>query len=104
MSKKTSKYRIFKLLDRVGVFLVIGALFLILLSKKLSEKNEIYLDVSSFLLFIGILLMIPDTWLFVIDLNRKNKKLADYMFVQFLRLPLVAVLLIVYFIVRLVRS
>jgi hypothetical protein len=92
-----NKSCVVKLLNRMGIFCIIGALFLCLLSK----RNEIYLDFCGILLFIGILLTIPDYWFFFIHQRQDNKKMADYWFVNFLALPLIVVLLIVYFIIRL---
>jgi len=95
--KKSRKIRIVKLLDAIGFFLVICALFLILLSR----KNEIYLNSGSVLLFIGILLSIPDHWFFFLAQKQKNNKMAGYWFVKLLALPFILVLLVVYFFVRL---
>jgi hypothetical protein len=86
-----------KLLNRIGFFLIIGAVFLILLSR----KDKSYLDIGNIFLFIGIILSAPDYFLFVIDQKRKNTGLALYWLSKFLALPLVLVLLIVYFLIRL---
>ena len=90
--------RVVKLLNRIGIFFIICSLFFIIL---LSRKNEIYINVGSVFLFIGILLSIPDYWLFFINKKRNDERLADYWFANFLALPLALVLLIIYFFIRL---
>jgi len=91
--KKSRKTRIVKLLSVTGVLCIICALFLILLS----GENEIYLNSGSVLFFIGILLSIPDYWLFFRAQKQKNNKMAGYWLVKFLALPFMLVLLVVYY-------
>jgi amino acid transporter len=94
MRKKSIKI---KILNGIGFFFIVSSFFLILLSR----KNEIYLDVGSVFLFIGIILSIPDYWIFLKDQKRRKDEFAIYWFVNFLTLPLMLVLLMIYFFLRL---
>jgi hypothetical protein len=90
------KNHVVKLLNGIGVFLMFSGGFLILLSR----KNASYLDIGCITLFIGIMLLIPDSYLFLIKQLSKGDGMGIYWFVKFLTLPLVLVLLLIYFFVR----
>ena len=82
-----------KLFNKIGFFLIITAVFLIILSR----KNESYLNIGSISLFIGIILSIPDYWIFFTNKKRKGEELDAYWLVKFLTMPIVLVLLIICF-------
>ena len=96
-NKKQKKSLIIKLLNIIGAFLSIGATFLIILSRKYDR----YLDIGTVFLFFGIILLIPDSWIFIRDKRYIERGLDIYWLSKFLALPIVLVLLIVYFFIKL---
>ena len=95
--KKTKKSFVIKLLNIVGIFFLIIAGFFILSHR----RHEMFLDIGSILLFISIILMIPDAWIFIRDKRHLETEMDSYWFTKFLILPLVLVFCIIYFIKRL---
>jgi len=88
--------KIIKISNIIGLFLIHIAVLLIILSR----KNEGYLDVGSIFLFIGIILIIPDYWVFYVEQKGRREEMDIYWFTKFLTLPLVLLLLVIYFFVR----
>jgi len=92
---RRKKHHIFIILNSIGFFFIICALIL-------SRKSEKYFIISFILLFLGIILIIPDAYIFYIKSKHKNEGLSGYWFVKFLTLPFILLILVIFFLVRLI--
>ena len=91
--------RMFRVFDTLGFVFIIGAIFFGLLL----GNYQVYLDIAAAFLFFGILLSIPSALFFVRKKDSGKSKYGGYWFVKFLTFPLMAVVIIIYFIIRLLQ-
>jgi membrane-bound ClpP family serine protease len=79
--------------------LYIGGILLLFIAFVLIVKNVF--TVGFIFIFIGILMMIPNYWIFYIKESESNERWTLYWFVQFLALPLTLIICIIFFINKL---
>jgi len=85
----------YKILNIIGILLILGSFLLI-------RKAPILLLFISILL--GLILMIPDYWLFYKDTKSKKENMDLYWFIKFLSIPLVIILMIIGLVLYIIRG
>jgi len=81
--KRNNKY---KILNIIGILLIIGSFILIRI-------------VPILLLFIsiilGLILMIPDYWIFYKDIRSKKEDMDLYWYIKFLTIPMIIIIMVI---------
>jgi len=88
------KKKVYKILYIIGILLIVCTF---LLSKKNAETI-----VTFACFFCGVAFMIPDYYGFFIE--QRTRKLAGYWLVQFLTLPFLLLILIIFFVFKLINQ
>jgi len=83
-SKKTRK--IYKILNVIGVLFILGSFLLI----RTAPILLLFISIIT-----GLILMIPDYWLFYKDIKNKREDTDLYWFIKFLTIPIVMIILII---------
>jgi len=77
---------IYKILNIIGILLILGSFLLI-------RKAPILL--LFILIIIGLILMIPDYWIFYKDTKSKREDMNLYWFIKFLTIPFFIIIMVI---------
>jgi hypothetical protein len=90
--KRRNKY---KILNIIGILLILGSIILI------RTVPILLLFIS---IIIGLILMIPDYWIFYKDIKNKKDDMDLYWYIKFLTLPMIIIIMVIGLILYIIRG